>query len=893
MELKKVTIRNYRIHKEQIVDFDKCLTLIGGENEKGKSTIAEAIHRALFFKAKGNSEQHKKMKSTLYPDDPEVELIFLSKGKEFKLNKKFGSRGGVTLSEPSMTTLNGDEAEAMLSTLIQTDTSISGSALDKKWPLLWVWQGVSSDDPVTFIEESHNKLIQRLQTYGASTVLSSKFDKQVSESFAQKDAANYTSNDIPKAGSALKRAVDDLNDVKARLEIAEDKVRSLEEASDNYEKYKLQQETNQKNYDSIKKEEIELISRLNKIVDLKASKQLQDSAFQVKDSALKQLLNIQAEIVKHESEVQKLTSKLEPSKKVLNEKKIEVSANLDAIKENNIQLGARKEEEKLYRSTVEICKIVQDLASQDKGLAKLNETKQHADKLNGQIREEEALLNKLPVVTASQIQDLQNVESEIGKAQVKLDTIATTFEVLNSKEPVLIDGQKQPVGVKSNFADKFEIKVGADTTILITPGGGDSLADAREKLELLKDALKSQLSKVGFSKVEDVVICLRSRETHLRTIENLRSALSHLDASDIDSQIGTVANEIEIKQTLLVSKGNTSGVDIQKYNVGNVVAEIASNEEKLEAVLNQINTINRIVAGYTTKNENLAAEIENLQDEIEADDKKLTSSKNTLEYIFSVNGDKNVIEQNVEQHDRLVKEEHEKLEKIINELDSLSPETANEDKERNKRALDKSADNLSEIKDKLKTLEGFLTNNGTENPSDTLNKLEEKYIHICDIHQAASQKAKAIKMLHELFTQEQQQLADKLTKPLAEKIKYYLEPVFGRTVNVSLKQEAGQFKEFLISRDNIGTFSFDTLSGGTKEQFSAAVRLAMAEVLSADFDDRLPIVFDDAFTNSDENRILNIQPMLDRASQKGVQVIVLTCHPDAYSRLGAKQVMLN
>ena len=63
---------------------------------------------------------------------------------------------------------------------------------------------------------------------------------------------------------------------------------------------------------------------------------------------------------------------------------------------------------------------------------------------------------------------------------------------------------------------------------------------------------------------------------------------------------------------------------------------------------------------------------------------------------------------------------------------------------------------------------------------------------------ATSQKAKAIKMLHELFTQEQQQLADKLTKPLAEKIKYYLEPVFGRTVNVSLKQEAGQFKEFLI-----------------------------------------------------------------------------------------------
>ena len=81
MEFKKVTIKNYRIHREQIVDFDQCLTLIGGENEKGKSTIAEAIHRALFFKANGNSAQHKSMKSTLYPDDPEVELIFWCKGR--------------------------------------------------------------------------------------------------------------------------------------------------------------------------------------------------------------------------------------------------------------------------------------------------------------------------------------------------------------------------------------------------------------------------------------------------------------------------------------------------------------------------------------------------------------------------------------------------------------------------------------------------------------------------------------------------------------------------------------------------------------------------------------------------------------------------------------------
>ena len=40
-----------------------------------------------------------------------------------------------------------------------------------------------------------------------------------------------------------------------------------------------------------------------------------------------------------------------------------------------------------------------------------------------------------------------------------------------------------------NFAEKFEINIGADTTILITPGGGDSLSEAKAGLKKLQDSL--------------------------------------------------------------------------------------------------------------------------------------------------------------------------------------------------------------------------------------------------------------------------------------------------------------------------------------------------------------------------------------------------------------------
>jgi hypothetical protein len=53
-----------------------------------------------------------------------------------------------------------------------------------------------------------------------------------------------------------------------------------------------------------------------------------------------------------------------------------------------------------------------------------------------------------------------------------------------------------------------------------------------------------------------------------------------------------------------------------------------------------------------------------------------------------------------------------------------------------------------------------------------------------------------------------------------------------------------------------------------------------------------PIVFDDAFVNSDPVRTRAIQEMLDLAAARGLQVIVLTCNHRDYETLGAHLVEL-
>ena len=73
---------------------------------------------------------------------------------------------------------------------------------------------------------------------------------------------------------------------------------------------------------------------------------------------------------------------------------------------------------------------------------------------------------------------------------------------------------------------------------------------------------------------------------------------------------------------------------------------------------------------------------------------------------------------------------------------------------------------------------------------------------------------------------------------------------------------------------------------------AAAVRLAMAEVLAADHEGCLPVVFDDAFAYSDPDRVNQLQRMLDLAATRGLQIIVLTCNPADYAALGARNITI-
>ncbi|MEZ0386940.1 MAG: AAA family ATPase, partial [Verrucomicrobium sp.] len=89
MRLKSIAVRHYRVHRDLVVPLDPALTLIGGPNESGKSTLLEAARHALFLKAKGGGETQKSMLSASAQGQPEVEVEFSIADKVYRIAKRF------------------------------------------------------------------------------------------------------------------------------------------------------------------------------------------------------------------------------------------------------------------------------------------------------------------------------------------------------------------------------------------------------------------------------------------------------------------------------------------------------------------------------------------------------------------------------------------------------------------------------------------------------------------------------------------------------------------------------------------------------------------------------------------------------------------------------------
>ena len=894
MKLLSLKATNYRIHSGTFLEFDRALTLIGGPNESGKSTLVEAAFNALFMRFKKTGDELDKMQSEA-GGIPEVELVFEVDAQTYTLKKIFRGTGGRASLDSSDGTihLQGDEAEQKLFELLGIDSPANSRAIPQQWAHLWVKQGQSSYSPTDTVAERKDQLLNLLQqgVNPAAAIIQSPEDSRLAGKFSdlknslfKEDGKSARVNTDLGQAEILHRTATQLR------EEAETKCAELEEAAINLEAGLADHEEAVRILAESRLELSGVEAQLQQANQLQAEVTLRTSERDTFASRLHAMRNADQEIRQQEQELSDAAASSAPLIQAVTEAEERENASRTDItlqdSRHQALITARLDEETrrdLYTKCMAHLRLEEEIERHRTLVAE-------AGALRNDIALREEELARCANVTSHDIADLQGLEIAVTQGKASLDAIATRIQVIRSGQPVRFGDRTLQGGEHITFSGEDDLTIGDIATIRITPGGGKNLRDAREDLQNAEQILADRLRALGVPNVMEARACQERRSVLEVEIKGLRARLAAFQDPELllpakENEQAALTSEIARRSALLA--GFQCPTDLASATQLLQVAEndyllAKQNEETSSAQIRNLNITFQEATLRVSEAKNNARASQERQIELSA----------RIAQRIADHGDQPARTASIAALSHQLETAEQSLRATSDRLEALQPDLLAQQKSRLQQSIDAETTRRDSSIQKCADARAKLSNDGTTDPRQTLavaiareavslRKLQEKQRH-----------GEAIKLLSKLYAEEQDALNTRLAAPLEEKVGGYLQCIFGRGSAASIPIREGSFSGFNLRRDGVGTFDFSALSGGTKEQVAIAFRLAMAEVLAADHGGSLPVILDDAFTNSDEERTKKLRDMLYRATTKGLQVIVFSCNPRDYQGLGGKTITL-
>ena len=884
MRLLHATLRQVRLHQQLELQFDPRFTLLGGPNEAGKSTVVEALHKVLFLKASATGRAVDEMRSRLHSGLPEVELGFEAAGARWELRKRFsGASGTCQLSSDAGLALRGAAAEEQLARLLGVDGPIEGrrhSQLPLRWAHLWVRQGEAGTNLLASPSEAYDveQLVQQLQQRGAAAAaLESPLDRLVSEQLQIRLDQQFTATGKLKAGSPLAAARQRCSSALLNLEQAQALQAELEAAM----------------------EQLRQIGERLQLIEAQERPQLQRA------------LQLEAQLRLRRAQIEPLRQELSNLE--------QAQAQLQAVQRQLGELGAQQQDWQLQRSSrqqqfrsleancqssdqacqelknqqqqqverLELAQQLLDLANLEREAQQLLEHQQQFQRLQLQAEQCKQSLAQLAPIDAAAVRALRQAEQQWAQAEARSQAMATAISLIESDQPVSLAGQPLSPGETVQLNGSAELAVGCGVRLRISPGGGEATAQAAAALQHSGAALRELQISIGVANSEAAEVIAQQRQALELELANLRQAASAIPWSRLEEQIAA----LEPRRQRLLSR--LAQHQLQRQSLaerGELPQGRAELEAWIEELRRQANELSQrqqqAEAERTSWRQQLEQQHRSSQ-ELERNLEQLTGSLSTLA-----------------ERQLALKASHGDGQQLTDAVNSSRQALLIQEAELT--ALDKEIlDKLpagGAIEQRLRLLDGekdaLLTSRG-QNEQRCLTLSSDDPTALVQHRQAAWESAQAdlealelqtqaLQMLQNLFHQSRQDFSQRYSEPLEQAIGPYLHYLQNGRHQASLdfdpKSGFGNFE----LQQGPHRFGFEQLSGGMREQLAAALRLAIAEVLQPAYDDCLPLIFDDAFTNSDQQRLQALQQMLRRGANHGMQLILLSCNPNDYRSLAAE-----
>jgi DNA repair exonuclease SbcCD ATPase subunit len=497
-------------------------------------------------------------------------------------------------------------------------------------------------------------------------------------------------------------------------------------------------------------------------------------------------------------------------------------------------------------------------------------------------------LARLPAVSEAKFRELRGAEDEVTRSQAALDAMAAGLEVLAADAPVAVDGTPLAVGGSVILSDDAEVTVGVGVRLRIRPGGGTSLAEARVRLTGSRDDLDRLTGALGIKTIAEAGEALASRRSLGAKIEAAEASLSDRQADELPARLAAAREALvsaEAERDRRSDGGGPSGGAEDLAAAERSLAEADRGEADARASRDGDAKSTADAEGR------FARHVETIDQERRA----AGDLRAQLKLLEETHGDAAARTERLRVAEAQLATASQAFAATQASLAELDAAHLAADLARLGRARETTTAAMNDARTRIAVARSSLRTDGIEDPRADLASAVARHDAATVRLDSARRRAEAVRLLDRLFSDQQRSLADRFTRPLAETISGYLACLFGGGARAAVVFHENEFAGLELTRTggDESAFGFETLSGGAREQFAAAVRLAVAEVLSADFGGTLPVVFDDAFAYADPERVRTLQRMLDRAAERGLQVIVLSCNPADYAGLGATLVPLS
>ena len=899
MHIRSVVVKNYRVHQNLTVTFDRRLSLIGGPNEAGKSTLAEAIHRGLFLKSKVTGDALTPMRSNLGDGHPEVEVEFQIHNEIYRVYKRFSGTGGVTrLSQVNGKTLTGDEAETRLSELLGVEAVGGGRGIGERvsqqWAHLWVWQGQSGADPSTYATAQRDALLARLQS-GSAIVMQSELDARVAAVFINKVAAEFSAKREPKVRSPLFDARKKRDEAQDAVHKAEENCRTLEDAVRKFTDAGRRLKEAEDKAVELRQDLISVEQQLERVKELRQNLDQSKSKLSDIENRKEKLLNVGRDIEQAERALQTIQQKLTSAKSTEETLRKAEQDRERAYSQAQEDYEAAQDAETIAIGKSELATAVQEHLRVSEQQQHCEKAQQQANEFRRQLVDVETRLAVVPAITEAQLRELQKSSRKLDAAEATLKAIATGIELVVADQSVRVGSAELRAGQPITITESTEISVGDGTRLVIRPGGGTGVTAAETAFRDAERDLEKQLVSLGVQTLADAETSFRQHQEFSRERDGLKKELGTLkadqlpeQAAELQSKLQRLAADIDRRKALLkldITLPQTTEEITEFRRQCQQERDLAN--ESVQDLKRRRDTAEKARQDARDKRLAYGSELKEREGEEKSADGKLQGLRQLA-------GDADTRAAEIETLTQSAKDISATLAELKTELDALEPDQLQNRHDRFTRALQAAQTSGLDARDDRAAASAHLQNQGVFDPQEQLATARARLAESTERCQNEERQAWASLLLADLFQAEQRKHSASMTQPLVTKIADYVRPIFGRAIDVQLSNDAPAFSGLALHRreNQQGIIEFDKLSAGAREQLAAAVRLAIAELTAEGSDGCLPIVFDDAFAYSDPDRVESLQAMLDLAASRGLQIIVLTCSPRDYFRLGATEVTL-